>query len=330
MRRLLGAAVVGLVLAGCANAPEDEAKPLPASVSQLEPCDLLTKQEREGLNLRKDGQAEAGHQRSCSFLATDFANTDREDWIDSLEIVIRESTAPNRVVDAKRFAETYQRERKAKLTRTTIAGRDVYQVGPADAIGCRLLLHVNATSSVEVAPLMNTYAPDCMHPDLARLVSAKLPAPDPKPAGSDHDRPVDIVALDPCAMISPDRRAALRLDGGTFDAEVMPSCQYRTGATGTGELNMVTVTLWSSGAQKPKDKESAVRAVNGRLAYEVRDAIGPGPGATSICDYHLEVTRATSVQVGSWVYGDHSLDVACENAAALAADIEPRLPLIVS
>jgi hypothetical protein len=327
MRRWLGAAaVVGLILAGCG---EDAAKPLPASVARLDPCDLLTSQEQTDLHLKVNDRTNDDHRRSCTFFGTDIGDSPGSTGIDSLEIVIREGREPNRVADAKRIAETYQRERKAKLTTTTIAGRAVYQVGPADPIGCRLLLDVNATSSVEVAPVMSGQAPNCMQPDLARLVSAKLPAPDPKPARADHERPVDILGLDPCTLISVQRRTALGLGNGTFDTKVTPSCQYFTNASGVGMITSVSVTLWTSGAHKPDDKETAVRHVNGRLAYEVREATGPGPGATSICDYNLEVTRATSVQVSAWVLGAESLDVACGHAADLATDIEPRLPLIV-
>jgi hypothetical protein len=39
--------------------------------------------------------------------------------------------------------------------------------------------------------------------------------------------------------------------------------------------------------------------VNGRTAYEKRETTGPGTGSISMCDYRLEVTTATSVQISS-------------------------------
>lgn len=330
MRRFVGAAVVaGLLLTGCATGKEP-VPPAPKTVAELDPCALLTDQEQTDLHLRVEEQAEEGHRRSCSFIATDFANTRREDWINLLELTIRDSPARNRAADAKRLAETYQRERDAKLTTTKVGARTVYQVGPAQPIGCLLLLDVSATSSVEAAPMMDSKAPDCMHPGLARLLSAKLPAPDPAPARADHDRPVDIFALDPCNLISQDRRAGIGLDGGTFTAKVMRACQYHTNATGVGQLSFVSVTIWTSGAEGSDDDEPVVRTVNERTAYEKRDTTAPGSGAVSMCDYRLEVTRATSVEISSWTLGDQSLDAACQTSADLSADIEPRLPLIVT
>jgi hypothetical protein len=110
----------------------------------------------------------------------------------------------------------------------------------------------------------------------------------------------------------------------------MRSCQYHTNATGVGQLSFVSVTIWTSGAEGLADDEPVVRTVNERTAYEKRDTTGPGSGAVSMCDYRLEVTRATSVEISSWTLGDQSLDAACQTSADLAADIEPRLPLIVT
>jgi hypothetical protein len=333
MRRIVGVAVVvGLLLAGCADdeSGASSAPPVPRTVAELDPCALLTDQEQADLHLTVQDSAEEDHRRSCSFIATDLSDDPREDWIDTLDLTIRDSAAPNLATDAKRVAETYQRERKAKLTTKSVGGRTVYQVGPVRPIGCRLLLDVNATSSVEAAPMMNEQAPGCMHPDLARLLSAKLPVPDPAPARADHDRPVDIFAIDPCNLISQDRRTGLSLDGGTFSAEVMPSCTYHTNAAATGELTLVSVTIWTSGASGPDSEQRVARTVNERTAYEKRDTTGSSSQATSMCDYYLEVTAATSVQVGSWLLGPQSIDLACQSAEDLAADIEPRLPLAVT
>ncbi|GAB3458015.1 hypothetical protein GCM10027436_62840 [Actinophytocola sediminis] len=322
--------VVGwLFLAGCAD-DEPATPPVPASVAELDPCALLTQRERVGLRLRAQGGADEGHRRSCSFIATDLEDKPREAWINTLEITVRDSQAANRVADAKRVAETYQRERGAELDRTTVEGREVYRVGPADPIGCRLLLHVNATSSVEVAPRMDGQAPDCVHPDLARLISAKLPVADPAPARADHDRPVDILVLDPCALISADLRADLRLDAGSPATTVVRSCRYHAPGTRDGELSFVSVQLWTSGARGPDDEQPATRVVNERTAYETRESTGSGAGSISMCDYRLEVTTATSVEISSWALGGDSLEPACGTAEDLAADIEPKLPLIVT
>ncbi|HEY0698376.1 MAG TPA: DUF3558 family protein [Micromonospora sp.] len=327
MRRFVSvAAVAGLLLTGCG----DDKPPVPANVAGLDACGLLTDEELTGLHLKVKDRSEEGHRRSCSFIATDLGDDPREDWINILELTIRNSPAPNRVADAKRLAETYRRERDANLTTMTVEGRQVYQVGPAAPIGCRLLLHVNATSSLEAAPMMDGKAPGCMHPDLARLLSAKLPVPDPAPARADHDRPVDVLALDPCNLISADKRTGLRLDAGRFSATVARSCSYHTGATAGGEVSSVRVTIWTSGAPGSANDEPTVREVNGRTAYEERDSVGGGPGAVSMCDYRLEVTTATSVQISSSVLGQESIDAACRTTAELAADIEPRLPLIVT
>lgn len=332
MRRTVGVVVVvGLLLAGCADdGSGTSAPPVPRTVAELDPCALLTDQEQAGLHLMVQDSAEEDHRRSCSFIATDLGDDPREDWIDTLELTIRDSAAPNQAADAKRVAETYQRERKAELTTKSVGGRTVYQVGPATPVGCRLLLDVNATSSVEAAPMMNEQAPGCMHPDLARLLSAKLPVPDPAPARADHDRPVDVFAIDPCNLISQDRLGGLSLGGGTLSAEVMPSCTYQTNAAATGQITLVSVTIWTSGASGPDTEERVARTVNERAAYEKRDTTGSSSQSVSMCDYYLEVTMATSVQVGSWVLGPQSIDLACQSAADLAADIEPRLPLAIT
>lgn len=333
MRLIVGVAVVvGLLLAGCSDdeSGTSSEQPVPKTVAELDPCELLTDQEKDDLHLRVEGRADEGHRRSCSFIATDFGDDPREDWVNALELTIRDSAEPNRGVDAKRVAETYRREREAEVTTKSVEGRKVYQVGPANPIGCRLLFDVNATSSVEAAPMMDGRAPDCMHPDLARLLSAKLPAPDPAPARADHERPVDIFALDPCDLISPDRRAGLGLDGGSLSTEVARSCRYHTNAASVGQLSFVSVSIWTSGAEGSDDEKPVAHMVNGRTAYEKRDTTGPGTGSLSMCDYRLEVTTATSVEISSWVLGDQSLEPACQTSSELAADIEPRLPLIVT
>lgn len=64
---------------------------------------------------------------------------------------------------------------------------------------------------------------------------------------------------------------------------------------------------WTSGARSANDdEEPVVRMVNERTTYEKRDTTGSGPGAVSMCDYRLEVTTATSVEVGSWALGNES------------------------
>ena len=334
--RLLGAVLAAalLVLSACSSEPGEPGKPpVPATVAELDPCTLLTSEEQADLHLKVNDRADEGSRRSCTFFTTDntLGSLDerRANAIDMLDITIRSSAAPNRVADAKRVAETYQRERQAKITPTKVAGRDVYVVGPARPIGCPFLFQVNATSSVEVAATLSNGAPRCTDPTLTRLIAAKLPAPDPTPAHADHDRPADILEVNPCTLLPDAKRTALHLRRGQFSADVTPMCLYDTGATHTGALEALAITVQTFGA-KPADSDKnytgTVLAVNGRTAYEVRDP----QTTTSTCDYVLEVTRATSVRVSATTLGADSIEKSCQSTAILAADIEPRLPLIVA
>lgn len=323
MTRWLAAIAVGLVLAGCSDGGDDR-PPAPASVAELDPCDLLSTQEQADLHLKVSDRAEQGARRSCSFVTTNLLEDPSGKRISGLELVLRDSAAPNRVADAERLAETYRRERDAEVTTSTVEGRTVFQVGPASLpIGCRLLFQVNATSSLEAAPRGSGQG--CELPDLTRLLSTTLPTPDPAAPRTDHDRPVDVLALDPCALISQDRLTALRLGAGAFSAEVARSCRYRTDATADGELSYVGVTIWTSGAAPgPDDGERPTHLVNERTAYETRE------DSSGSCDYRFEVTAATSVEISSRVPGPNGLESACRTTAELAADIEPKLPLIVT
>ncbi|ALG09369.1 DUF3558 family protein [Kibdelosporangium phytohabitans] len=327
MRRLLGAAMIATLLAGCSGTSDTPARP--ANVSGMDPCGLLSDQERTDLHLRVERQTEDGHRRSCVFLTTKLLDNPRESRMGTLELTVRDSAAPNRVTDAKRVAETYRRERSARLTTTSLDGREIHHVGPAHPIGCRLLFQVNATSSLEASPMTTPQGPDCAFPDLTRLLSAKLPAPDPAPARADRDRPIDVLALDPCTLISTDRKASMRLGDGKPFTSVSRSCQYHTRTATPGSLEFVYVTISTSGAKGTSGEKPATRAVNERTAYEERKS-GAGTNSTSDCEYRLEVTAATSVHVKGKVLGPDNLEPACVAAAGLAADIEPKLPLIAT
>lgn len=317
-------AVAALVMAGCADGGDDggDDGPPPATVAELDPCELLTAADQADLRLRVSDRAEEGHRRSCSFVTTNVLDDPSRSGISGLELVLRDSAAPNRVADAQRLAETYQRERDAEVTTTTVEGRTVLQVGPSTLpVGCRLLFQVNATSSLEAAPRGG--GQDCAFPDLTRLLAAALPAPDSEAPRADHDRPVDVLGLDPCQLVPQDRQVALRLGKGTVSAEVTRSCRYHTGATAPGELSLVSITLWTSGAATGADDGGQpTHVVNERTAYETRD--------DTRCAYRLEVTAATSVEISSVVLEPGDGETACRTTAGLAADIEPGLPLIAT
>lgn len=326
----MGAAMVLVLTAGCSGTSgTPEAPARPANVAAINPCDLLTDQEKADLRLKVDKETKDGHRRSCTLLTTRLLDDSSGVRMGSLELVLRDSAAPNRVADAKRIAESFQRERSANLVTTNVDGREVYQVGPVQLIGCRVFFQVNATSSLEVAPVTKPESKDCAFPDLTRQLAAKLPAPDPAPVRADRDRPVDVRALDPCALISTDRKASMRLGEGNPSTEVVRSCRYSTGTTTPGSLEFVSVSLWTSGAKGQNGETSAVRVVNERNAYEKRPDKS-GVSTISDCEYRLEVTTATSVHVRSQVLGANNVEPACAAAAEVAADIEPRLPLIVT
>jgi hypothetical protein len=328
-RRRVALVVIALsTAAGCAAEPVLPEPSRPATVAELDPCALVSPPARVQLGLGVGVPEKKGHRRSCRYVVERTAVLGTEnDGISLLDVVIRESGSQNTVADARRLADTVRRDRGATLTTLDLDGRVVYrthwEVASSTQLGaCSLLYTVGPTSSVQVDVLLDGDSPECGLGDLATGLARSLPVPDnQEPART--DRPVDLRAVDPCALVTADRLRAFGLKSGR-PKDGRGGCSFSSDATQAGQVTFVSATIWGVGAEASSSLggKLAVRLdVGGRSVFEVRE-----PGDTvSMCDYWFEVTRATSVWLAVWVNGTE-VEPACGVGRELAPTVEPLLP----